>query len=69
MPGDMLAPVKVLKRKGLQLQSALSLAIKQLTAKTLGLLLPFNSFKAVIQMQTLKTLLLVSHRWMDHSKT
>ena len=64
MPGDVLAPVKVLKTSTSECSELCHQA-----AKTLGLPLPFNTFKAVIQVQTLKTLLLVIHRWTDHYKT
>ena len=64
MPGDVLAPVKVLETSTSECSDLCHQA-----AKTLGLPLPFNSYKAVIQMQTLKTPLLVINRWTDHCKT
>ena len=64
MPGDVLARVKVLETSTSECSELCHQA-----AKTLGLPLPFNIFKAVIQVQTLKTPLLVIHRWTDHCKT
>ena len=64
MPGDVLAPVKVLETSTSECSELCHQA-----AKTLGLPLPFNTFKAVIQVQTLKTPLLVIHRCTDRWKT